>query len=193
MLPSASGVIDPLLSTGFPLTLLGVSRLAQILESHWRQPTLDDALEEYARQTKEELEATALLVGALYASMNEFKLFTHLTLLYFAGASFAETARRLGRPELAGSFLLHRDPVFGPLLRECSQEALRRPRGEASLALVDKIRRGIERFDVAGLTDQTRNNWFPARAADLFESCDKLRATPQDIGEMLRRCGVVSR
>src|SRR4029078_11066325 len=32
MLPSAAGVIDPLLSTGFPLTLLGILRLLDLLE-----------------------------------------------------------------------------------------------------------------------------------------------------------------
>jgi tetracycline 7-halogenase / FADH2 O2-dependent halogenase len=32
LLPSAAGVIDPLLSTGFPLTLLGIGRLLDLLE-----------------------------------------------------------------------------------------------------------------------------------------------------------------
>jgi FADH2 O2-dependent halogenase len=31
LLPSAAGVIDPLLSTGFPLTLLGIVRLVDVL------------------------------------------------------------------------------------------------------------------------------------------------------------------
>ena len=33
LLPSAAGVIDPLLSTGFPLTLLGLSRLLEVLDT----------------------------------------------------------------------------------------------------------------------------------------------------------------
>jgi FADH2 O2-dependent halogenase len=33
LLPSAAGIIDPLLSTGFPLTFLGITRLLTILES----------------------------------------------------------------------------------------------------------------------------------------------------------------
>jgi len=33
LLPSAAGFVDPLLSTGFPVTLLGVGRLAKILEN----------------------------------------------------------------------------------------------------------------------------------------------------------------
>ncbi len=35
LLPSAAGFVDPLLSTGFPLTLLGVTRVAEIIESAW--------------------------------------------------------------------------------------------------------------------------------------------------------------
>ena len=33
LLPSAAGFVDPLLSTGFPLTLLGVARLAEIIRT----------------------------------------------------------------------------------------------------------------------------------------------------------------
>jgi tetracycline 7-halogenase / FADH2 O2-dependent halogenase len=35
LLPSAAGFVDPLLSTGIPLTLLGVSRIAEIIERDW--------------------------------------------------------------------------------------------------------------------------------------------------------------
>jgi FADH2 O2-dependent halogenase len=35
LLPSAAGFTDPLLSTGFPLALLGVERLARILDEDW--------------------------------------------------------------------------------------------------------------------------------------------------------------
>ena len=35
LLPSAAGFVDPLLSTGFPLALLGVARLAEIVADDW--------------------------------------------------------------------------------------------------------------------------------------------------------------
>ena len=35
MLPSAAAFIDPLFSTGIPLTLLGIERLAGVLEAAW--------------------------------------------------------------------------------------------------------------------------------------------------------------
>jgi tetracycline 7-halogenase / FADH2 O2-dependent halogenase len=69
-------------------------------------------LQAYTAQTDRELTATARLIGALYANMNNFPVFVALTLLYFAAASFSETARRLGKPHLAKSFLLCDDPAL---------------------------------------------------------------------------------
>ncbi len=79
-------------------------------------------LDDYADKSLRELDAAAHLVGALYATMHNFPLFARLTLLYFAAASFSETSRRLGRVR-TGSFLLHDDERFGPML---SAAALRR-------------------------------------------------------------------
>ena len=120
LLPSAAGFVDPLLSTGFPLTLLGVERLAAILEQEWATATFDDRLQTYAAQTDRELLATARLVAALYATMNNFPVFVALSLLYFAAASYSEAARRLGKPHLASSFLLCEHPVFGMAVLDCS-------------------------------------------------------------------------
>jgi hypothetical protein len=88
MLPSAAGFVDPLLSTGFPLTLLGVKRIAGLLNSHWHRPSFRPQLKDYAQLTLLELDTAAQLVGALYATMNRFDLFRELSLLYFAAASF---------------------------------------------------------------------------------------------------------
>ena len=44
LLPSAAGVIDPLLSTGFPLTLLGILRLVDLLEHTVPGPEREAAL-----------------------------------------------------------------------------------------------------------------------------------------------------
>ncbi len=181
MLPSAAGVVDPLLSTGFPLTLLGIERLARIIEDDC-QPA---ALAEYERRTFSELDATAALVAALYANMRDFEVFSALTLLYFAAASFSESARRLHRPELARSFLLHDDPLFGPALRECCR--LRLPSGRA--ALIARIYKAIEPFDVAGLGKRERHPHYPALAEDFLSAAHKLGATRADAAEALARAG----
>ncbi len=117
MLPSAAGFVDPLLSTGFALTLTGIERLAQIIHEHRDSTDLAARLQDYAQETDSDLLAASRLIGALYATMSDFSFFTAVSLLYFAAVSFAETAHRLGKPELAPGFLLHRHPLFGPASR----------------------------------------------------------------------------
>ena len=142
LLPSAAGVIDPLLSTGFPLTLLGITRLLDVLEHTAEGPERDAGLRAYAQVTQDELDATEQLVAALYATMADPALFKRLTLLYFAAASYAETARRLGRPELAPGFLLHAHPRFGPELRACAGLARHTPNGDRQGCAVRPDRSG---------------------------------------------------
>jgi FADH2 O2-dependent halogenase len=188
LLPSAAGFVDPLLSTGFPLTLLGVARLADVIEKDWESADFADRLREYGEKTDVELLATARLIGALYANMSNFPVFVTLSLLYFAAASFSEAARRLGKPELASSFLLCEDPVFGPACRGLFERA-RQPLTEGeSERLINDVLAAIEPFNVAGLGRPERRNWYPVEAKDLFEGAGKLGSTREQIDAMLRRC-----
>jgi len=187
LLPSSAGFVDPLLSTGFPLTLLGVARLAEIFERDWDSSRFGPALAGYAQRTEGELIATAGLIGGLYASMSNFPLFVSLSLLYFAAASFAETARRLGKPELASSFLLYDHPSFK--IEELAARARLAHSQEETRALGDDILRAIEPFNVAGLGDRRRRNWYPAAAEDLLRAAPKLGVQPEEIERLLVRCG----
>jgi FADH2 O2-dependent halogenase len=189
LLPSAAGVIDPLLSTGFPLTLLGIHRLLDIIETADEGPARAARLAEYERLTLAELDATEGLIAALYSAMRDVPLFKQLTLLYFAAASFSEAARRLDRADLAPGFLLCEHPMFGAELRACCQIATRSPAGAERDTLFDRIRRAIEPFDVAGLLDTSRVDWYPATAEDLIANASKLRATPAEVELLLQRCG----
>ncbi|MCI0619209.1 tryptophan 7-halogenase, partial [bacterium] len=83
MLPSAAGFIDPLLSTGFPLTISGILRLAKIIERDWDTAKFTDGLKEYERETLNELSVCENLVAALYKNMKDFNLFSLITHLYF--------------------------------------------------------------------------------------------------------------
>ena len=188
LLPSAAGVIDPLLSTGFPLTLLGIGRLADALltRDHDRR---DAALARYADETVAELDATERLVAAMYGAMTDFPLFKRLGLLYFAAASYAETVRRLGAPERARGFLLHADPVFGPALRSLTTRAASRPPGPARVQLLEDIATAIAPFDVAGLGDESRRDWYPVRADDLHAARERLGVSAAAIDALLERCG----
>jgi FADH2 O2-dependent halogenase len=189
MLPSAAGFVDPLLSTGFPLTLLGVSRLASALEKEWNSPRLAEALAGYSSQTLRELETTAALVGALYARMDDFEVFAALTQLYFAAASFAETARRLEKPELATEFLLMNRGPFVKAMQRCLEAAREPLTGLARGQFFRLITDAIDPINVAGLGDAARRNWYPALATDLLAAAPKLGVGRREIERLLARCG----
>lgn len=193
LLPSSAGFVDPLLSTGFPLTLLGVSRLARMLEEDWNTTRFQSSLRACAEQSDRELLATTRLIAALYATMNNFPVFVALSLLYFAAASYSEAARRLRKAHLASSFLLCDNPVFGPACASLCERA-RYPLTESeSSQLVRDILRSIEPFNVAGLGRSGRRNWYPVEAGDLLENAHKLGATREEILAMLARCGFSER
>jgi tetracycline 7-halogenase / FADH2 O2-dependent halogenase len=189
LLPSAAGFVDPLLSTGFPLTLLGVSRLAEIIERDWDKPCFTASLQSYASRTDNELLAAAELIAALYAAMDRFPTFASLSMLYFAAASFSESARRLGEAHLAPSFLLHDDPHFGPAMRRCFQDAQQHCTQSDVDELRNEISQAIEPINIAGLCDPHRRNWYPVDANDLLNSAAKLKSTKQEISQLLDKSG----
>ena len=173
------------------MTLLGVMRLGRLLQLHWQRPSFGPRLQDYAQLTDFELETTARLVGALYATVDRFELFKELSLLYFAAASFSETARRLGKPQLADAFLLCRHPIFfGHLERIC--DSVSKPNNtEKAGSLGRHIHKAIEPFDVAGLTDRSRHPWYPAIASDLICSAAKFGVSEQEMVTMLEKCGAM--
>jgi FADH2 O2-dependent halogenase len=189
LLPSAAGFVDPLMSTGFPLTLLGIGRMAEILEvrrnSHGRQTLL----REYEARTDAELVATSRLIAALYANMSNFPVFTNLSLLYFAAASFSETVRRLGKPQLASSFLLHDHPEFGPKCCALLERAQKIQSKQESISISETVLRVIEPINVAGLGRQDRRNWYPVEPADLLDGHSKVEASRNEVAQLLKRCG----
>jgi FADH2 O2-dependent halogenase len=194
LLPYAVGFIDPLLSTGFPLTLLGLARLAAALEMGPAPASFAAPLAAYARQTQAELLAAEALVAALYANLDDFPVFAQVAKLYFGAASFAETARRLGRPELAGGFLLHDHPRFGPALRDCC--ALARPApGEPRLGAAQQrrlrtaIRRALAPVDVIGLSRSDRRNWYPMEPQEFLRAAEKLGLTQSEWAPLTQGLG----
>jgi FADH2 O2-dependent halogenase len=168
---------------------LGISRLAVILENDWGTPRFRTHLRGYAKQTTDELLATSRLISSMYCNMKSFPVFTTLSLLYFAAASFSETARRLNKPHMAPSFLLHDHPTFGPACSELLQRSHHLNTEEESARLIDDILDAIEPIDVAGLCNRERHNWYPVNADDLIQSAHKVQSTPSEISKLLQNCG----
>lgn len=189
LLPSAAGFVDPLLSTGFALALLGVTRLAAIPDQHWDTDRFAAELTGYARQTDDELLAVARLIGGLYASMNNFPVFASLSLLYFAAASFSEAARRLGKPHLAGSFLLHDHPLFQTHFIDLTKRAHSIGTQPDAETFHTDILRAIEPFNIAGLGLPERRNWYPVDAEDFLDAAPKLGVDRAEIERLLRHSG----
>lgn len=184
LLPSAAAFIDPLFSTGFPLTLLGIQRLARALEEAWGRPELEARLAEYGAVTRSEAHATARLVGACYRSFGDFPTFVSLSMLYFTAASYSEMARRLGRRHLAGRFLLQDRPAFRAAFLAATDAAL----GGRPLP-PDRIAAALEPFNVAGLCDPAKRNRYPADPADVVRGAAKLECSPGEVTAFFQRMG----
>lgn len=180
LLPGSAGFVDPLLSTGFVLNLLGLERLAAIWERGGEPGELN-----YNREVLGDLNVTADLVRGLYQLMANPTAFRDLLQLYFAAASYAETARRLGRPEVAPGFLLRHHPTFHRGFDRCLK-SLDQGGAKNIGELVGSV---IQEFDVAGLSAPGKRNWYPCDAADLFNSAAKLGVGTVEIAAMLKRVG----
>ncbi len=185
MLPSAAGFVDPLLSTGFALTLLGIERLARIL----RSSDLGQQLKTYADETECELLIASRLIGALYATMDNFPAFTAVSLLYFSAVSFSETAIRLGKPEFAAGFLLDRHPEFGPATRMLLERAYKLRGEDDTRAFTQEVLQVIEPFNLGRFGDRALRNRYPVRAEDLFDARCKVGASREEIMAMLDKTG----
>lgn len=108
--------------------------------------------------------------------------------MYFAAASFSETARRLRKPQLADAFLLSRHPIFSKQLERICALASQPSSAEQVGNLGRSIREAIAPFDVAGLSDPTRHPWYPAMVSDLLRGASKLGSNATEITTMLRKC-----
>jgi FADH2 O2-dependent halogenase len=185
LLPSSAAFVDPLFSTGFPLAILGVRRLAALLNPEADPAERAHGLAEYAAVTQREATTAARLVGGCYGAFADFPAFAALTMVYFAAASFSEMARRLDRPHLAPEFLLGGRPDFRALLERHTDAA--RSGDPSTLAT---LAQELEPFNVAGLCAPEKRNWYGVDPADVVMGAGKLNVTPAEVQELFRRMGL---
>lgn len=187
LLPSAAGFVDPLLSSGFSLTLLGIERLSRAMEQAWRRPAeWDAAMRCYAEATAADWEVLERYIAALYRRLGDFAAFTEIARLYFTAVVYGETVRRLGRAESAGGFLMREHPGFAGPARACLESALA---GTPAGALRGQVDAAIGPFDVGGMSDAARRPWYPVSADDLRAGRGRVGATEEEVEALLRRAG----
>jgi FADH2 O2-dependent halogenase len=190
MLPSAAAFIDPLFSTGIPLTLLGVQRLGALLREH-RTEITEETFQGYEAVTLAEADWVARYVGTCLKGTGRMEIFTPLSMLYFAIASYSEMARRLGKPELTGGFLGTRHPHFRPNADTCLQlaEALLQ-KDESSPVELEELgtaaARAIEPINIAGLHQQAKRNWYGVELQDVVDGAEKLGLSRDAMAEIVR-------
>ena len=156
LVPSAAGVIDPLLSTGFPLALLGIHRLLDVLERTSAGARAGAALQRVrarhavgARRDRAP-GRRALRDDGRPAAVQEVEpsLFRGSELQ--RGGPAARDARRLRQDSCCRAH-----PDFGAGAGRLLAGGDGRHRAGAERdALLDRIDRAIEPFDTAGLLDR---------------------------------------
>ena len=173
MLPSAAGFVDPLFSTGIPLTLLGIERLARALEME-APLGIGDRGSGIADRALADVDHTARFVAGCYAAFPRFAQFTAYSMFYFAAASFAEMSRRLGVPSPEPRFLAADRTSFAEALVGLSpQSRVFDARYAADVA------RAIEPLNIAGLCDAAKRNWYPVDLQDTVRGAAKLGVTEE--------------
>ena len=200
LLPSAAAFVDPLFSTGFPLTLLGIERLASLLDSG---AFFDDArgcrpsasatatadksgLASYSATTLAEADHTARFVAGCYAGFPRFDDFVHYSMFYFAAASYTEMARRVAPERAAAGFLRAGDSGFASALCSLSPAVSTSAPG----VLADAVRRAVEPVNIAGLCGPQKKNWYGVELEDAIAGAPKLGVAPAIVAAVVAAAGL---
>jgi len=192
MLPSAAAFVDPLFSTGIPLTLLGIERLARVMEAQTRglKPALygpDVAgastdprigLADYNHRTLGEADLTARFIAGSYAAFERFPLFAAYSMFYFAAASFSEMARRLSSDRAPRGFLCAGSPAFTDALKRLSPARCSAPDIER---YEDDVAAAVAEWNIAGLCDRRKENWYGVDLEDTIRGASKLGLDPEQL------------
>jgi len=188
LLPSAAAFVDPLFSTGIPLTLIGIERLGRILEESWSREDMPIRLQKYASLTLSDADWTAKFAGGCFAGMPNFPSFVDYSMYYFAAASFSEMARRIDRRDLASRFLLQNRQEFAAGLRAGADLLRRRPAAptsQESAAFTAGVAAAVQSSNIAGLCDPAKRNWYGIDWADVIDNAGRLEMRPSEMRALL--------
>ena len=187
MLPSAVGFSDPLLSSGFALTLRGIQRLAQAMER--QSPPSLAALNEYGEAVQKDQEAANLLVAALHRNLGKPSLFNQLLMVYFASVSYAETAMRFNHSELCPGFLLNGRAGHWPKVANLLRERLDGTIESAGFDL--RVREAIAEVNLCDWMSEPHRRCYGVDRDAMIHSWKRFGASATEISELGARLGVL--
>lgn len=185
LLPSCAAFVDPLFSTGMPLALLGIERIARAVERDWGTDRLNASMAEIAAVGFEEADATASYVGACLAAMRRFEVFAPLSMFYFAAASFSEMGRRLDAPATPRRFLASDREPFTRGLRTATRRVLEGRAFEDPARFERSVSCAVGSLDVAGLSDPSKANWYGVDLDDVVRGAPKLGVSPDRVRDWM--------
>ena len=170
LLPSAAAFVDPLFSTGIPLTLLGIERLAKTLEAGLDAASLPAQLKDYEYNILADADQVAFFIRACFASFENFAQFRSLSMFYFASASYTEMCRRLNAPVTQRGFLARENTAFNEVMERCCRTVIDDPCAN----IEQQVIAGVETLNVAGLAHQAKNHWYDVDLQDVVAGSHKL-------------------
>ncbi|MEZ6087071.1 MAG: tryptophan 7-halogenase [Pirellulaceae bacterium] len=163
-LPSATGFVDPLHSTGIAHTLSGVSRLADVLLASSDHRERSSRLAAYSDQIVDELCWIDMLVEGCYASLPNFRLWSAWCMLYFAAATSTEH----GRGVTESTFLQAANGQFrsvAKIARTSLQQAIDEGSTEAACERFEgQLRELIAPYNDVGLLDNLAGGMYTQTA-----------------------------
>lgn len=174
-LPSSFSFTDPILSSGFALTLLGICRLAEAADKAGLSISMQpDYLENYEMNMRADADMAARMTAALLKSCGRPNRFKSVLLFYFCAAIQYETRLRLGRISPDSGFM-YRD------CREWDELGKRLLTEEITLEVCSRL---LAPWDLGGITIPDRNFQLPASIDDLIRNRHKIPAYQNEILRM---------
>jgi tetracycline 7-halogenase / FADH2 O2-dependent halogenase len=188
MLPSAAAFIDPLFSTGIPLTLLGIERLARVFERGEvdevdRGGGSSDLPMVYGEATLNDADRTARFIAGSYASFRQFPIFAAYSMFYFAAASYSEMARRLESPRTPRGFLCGDSHAFRVAMERLSPAAATKVDPDCYQR---DVATAVADWNIAGLCDGGKKNWYGVDLEDTIRNAAKLGLSAECVRDRLR-------
>ena len=183
MLPSAAAFVDPLFSTGIPMTLLGIERLAGEMGSGVISRSVsNDSRPHYSTVTLAEADHTARFIAGCYAAFPRFDVFAAYSMFYFVAASYSEMARRLAPDRSSRGFLCAADSDMAAAIARLSP-AVGQPREASTFAR--EVASICEPLNIAGLCDPAKRNAYAVDLEDTVRGAAKLALAPEQVREAL--------